>query len=155
MVIYSPVSISFDSRLIRLIVMLRALRMVRVLPGINIFQLIFRKGTKILPYAASILLLLFFVFFLYSSVSSPIIQQASDVQNFCPMWLCLPLLTLSCNRTDQVGVHQYGGLISRDPTNRVSNLLLNNSFSDNNYWANNFNDMVSGMNVSINCYFLE
>lgn len=67
---FSPESVHFDIRLIRLIVMLRVLRVVRILPGLNVFQLLFRKETKILPYAASILLLLFFVFFLFSSVSS-------------------------------------------------------------------------------------
>ncbi|KAG7339291.1 ion transport protein [Nitzschia inconspicua] len=45
----------------------------------------------------------------------------------------------------------YGGLITRDPDNPLSYILLEaNDFVDNAYWANNFNDMVSGMNVLFN-----
>jgi len=49
-----------------------------------------------------------------------------------------------------VGVALYGGLVSRDPDNPLSYLILGTDFSDNEYWANNFNDMVSAMNVLFN-----
>lgn len=49
-----------------------------------------------------------------------------------------------------VGVQLYGGLITRDPSNRLSWLLLGTDFADNEYWANNFNDMISAMNVLFN-----
>lgn len=41
-----------------------------------------------------------------------------------------------------IGVHNYGGYITRDPSNRLSELVLDTDFSENDYWANNFNDMV-------------
>jgi len=50
-----------------------------------------------------------------------------------------------------IGVFLYGGLITRDPANPLSFVLLEaDDFVDNNYWANNFNDMMSGMNVLFN-----
>lgn len=49
-----------------------------------------------------------------------------------------------------LGVILYGGLITRDPGNPLSYTILGNAFSDNEYWANNFNDAVSGMNVLFN-----
>eukprot|EP00934_Nitzschia_sp_Nitz4_P005854 Nitzschia sp. Nitz4//scaffold205_size38804//23986//26605//NITZ4_007646-RA/size38804-processed-gene-0.7-mRNA-1//1//CDS//3329541519//5844//frame0 len=49
-----------------------------------------------------------------------------------------------------LGVVLYGGLITRDPANPLSEALLGNDFSDNDYWANNFNDLMSGMNVLFN-----
>ena len=41
-------------------------------------------------------------------------------------------------------------MITRDPHNLLSAALLHTDFSDNNYWANNFNDMFSAMNVLFN-----
>ena len=42
-------------------------------------------------------------------------------------------------------------VITRDPQNPLSIILLEASdFVDNEYWANNFNDMFSGMNVLFN-----
>jgi two pore calcium channel protein len=49
-----------------------------------------------------------------------------------------------------LGMILYGGLITRDPSNPLSMAILGNDFSDNDYWANNFNDMMSGMNVLFN-----
>ena len=49
-----------------------------------------------------------------------------------------------------IGVYFFGGLITRDPKNRLSYLLQETSFADNYYWANNFNDLISGINVSFN-----
>lgn len=49
-----------------------------------------------------------------------------------------------------MGMILYGGLITRDPENPLSEVILGNAFSDNDYWANNFNDMMSGMNVLFN-----
>jgi two pore calcium channel protein len=49
-----------------------------------------------------------------------------------------------------MGMILYGGLITRDPTNPLSRPILGTAFSDNDYWANNFNDMMSGMNVLFN-----
>ena len=49
-----------------------------------------------------------------------------------------------------IGMILYGGLITRDPSNPLATTILGNPFSDNNYWANNFNDMISGVNVLFN-----
>jgi len=50
-----------------------------------------------------------------------------------------------------VGMIIFGGLISRDPNNLHYNSLMEaDDFVDNKYWANNFNDMFSGMNVLFN-----
>lgn len=49
-----------------------------------------------------------------------------------------------------LGMELYGGMITRDPNNPLSYLILNTDFSDNEYWSNNFNDMMSGMNVLFN-----
>ena len=49
-----------------------------------------------------------------------------------------------------LGMFLYGGMFTRDPSNPLSYLLLDTDFSDNDYWANNFNDMISGMNVLFN-----
>lgn len=45
----------------------------------------------------------------------------------------------------------YGGKITRDPSNPFAQSLLEaEGFVANEYWANNFNDMSSGMNVLFN-----
>mmetsp|Transcript_3392 Transcript_3392/g.4986 ORF Transcript_3392/g.4986 Transcript_3392/m.4986 type:complete len:187 (-) Transcript_3392:396-956(-) len=44
----------------------------------------------------------------------------------------------------------FGGMISRDPSNRLSYLVLDTEFADSDYWANNFNDLLGGMNVLFN-----
>jgi len=49
-----------------------------------------------------------------------------------------------------VGVYLYGGMLSRDPLNPSSILLNQTSYAESEYWANNFNDMLSGMNVIFN-----
>ena len=49
-----------------------------------------------------------------------------------------------------LGMTLYGGMITRDPSNPLSMAVLGTDFSDNDYWANNFNDMMSGMNVLFN-----
>jgi len=49
-----------------------------------------------------------------------------------------------------LGMQLYGGLISRNPDDKFAHLILGSDFAESNYWANNFNDMLSGMNVS--CY---
>jgi len=41
----------------------------------------------------------------------------------------------------------YGGLITRDPENPLSELIADTDFANNEYWGNNFNDMMSAMNV--------
>jgi len=46
-----------------------------------------------------------------------------------------------------LGMQLYGGLISRNPDDKVAHLLLGSDFAESNYWANNFNDMLSGINV--------
>jgi two pore calcium channel protein len=49
------------------------------------------------------------------------------------------------------GMMMFGGLITRDPNNPIAFKLLQASdFVDNDYWANNFNDMMSGINVLFN-----
>lgn len=49
-----------------------------------------------------------------------------------------------------LGMHLYGGMVTRDPENDWAARLLNTDFADNEYWANNFNDMLSGLNVLFN-----
>ena len=47
-----------------------------------------------------------------------------------------------------IGNLRYGGYITRDPSNPLSySLLKATDFAGNDYWANNFNDMASGMVV--------
>jgi hypothetical protein len=144
--VYYPNDFS-DTRLIRLIVMARVLRLVRLLTMMKRFQLIAMvsvgestcwssgtprllfhvhpthvlflfnpRATEILPEAASVVQILFFVMYVFSAL----------------------------------GLQLYGGLITRDPSNPLAYLILGTDFSDNEYWANNFNDMVSGMNVLFN-----
>jgi two pore calcium channel protein len=105
-----------DSRLIRLIIMARVLRLVRLLAAMKRFQLIGMICAEILPEAASVMLVLFFVMYLFAAL----------------------------------GMQLYGGLVTRDPDNHLAYLILNTDFSANAYWANNFNDMFSGMNVLFN-----
>mmetsp|Transcript_4837 Transcript_4837/g.8702 ORF Transcript_4837/g.8702 Transcript_4837/m.8702 type:complete len:291 (-) Transcript_4837:172-1044(-) len=50
-----------------------------------------------------------------------------------------------------IGMLLFGGVISRDPNNlHYQSLMEADDFVDNEYWANNFNDMISGMNVLFN-----
>eukprot|EP00557_Chaetoceros_sp_GSL56_P008415 CAMPEP_0176506338 /NCGR_PEP_ID=MMETSP0200_2-20121128/16977_1 /TAXON_ID=947934 /ORGANISM="Chaetoceros sp., Strain GSL56" /LENGTH=835 /DNA_ID=CAMNT_0017905957 /DNA_START=250 /DNA_END=2757 /DNA_ORIENTATION=+ len=49
-----------------------------------------------------------------------------------------------------IGIYFFGGLITRDPNNPTSYLLEGTDFADAFYWANNFNDMLSGANVCFN-----
>ncbi|KAL3780686.1 hypothetical protein ACHAWO_009393 [Cyclotella atomus] len=50
-----------------------------------------------------------------------------------------------------LGMLLFGGLITRDPLDPISYELLEaQDFVSNGYWANNFNDMFSGMNVLFN-----
>jgi hypothetical protein len=53
-------------------------------------------------------------------------------------------VSVEFNRSN-VGV---AGMITRDPSNPLSLLLLDSGFADSAYWPNNFNDMFSAMNVS-------
>jgi len=114
-VVYYPNQIS-DSRLIRMIVMARVLRLVRVLTAMKRFQLIGAVSVEILPAARDVLLVLFFLEYLFAVI----------------------------------GMNLYGGLITRDPSNPLAFLVLGTDFSENEYWANNFNDMISGLNVLFN-----
>jgi len=49
----------------------------------------------------------------------------------------------------------YGGLLCRDPSNASSTLLEATDYVENEYWANNFNDTLSGMNVIFNLLILN
>lgn len=49
-----------------------------------------------------------------------------------------------------IGLLLFGGLITRDPNNYKAFDLINTEFAESAYWANNFNDMMSGMNVLFN-----
>jgi two pore calcium channel protein len=49
-----------------------------------------------------------------------------------------------------IGMMLFGGQITRDPQNPLAYRLQDTDFSDNAYWANNFNDMLSGINVLFN-----
>lgn len=112
-VVYYPNDYS-DSRLIRMVLTARVLRLLRLLTALSPFQLIGKVSAEILPSSASVLGLLFVLMYFFAAL----------------------------------GLQLYGGLISRDPSNEVSYLLLGTDFSNSEYWANNFNDMLSGMNVS-------
>lgn len=114
-IVYYPNEFS-DSRIIRMIVMARVLRLVRLLTAIKRFQLIGTISAEILPDAVPIIAILFLIMYFFAVL----------------------------------GVHLYGGLITRDPSNPLSSLVLGTDFSDNDYWANNFNDMISAMNVLFN-----
>jgi two pore calcium channel protein len=113
--VYYPNAYS-DSRLIRFIVMVRVIRLVRILNAIKQFQLIGSISAEIMPAAASVIMFLFFLMYIFAAI----------------------------------GMLMYGGMITRDPSNPLSYAILENDFSDNDYWANNFNDMLSGLNVLFN-----
>ena len=112
-IVYYPNQFS-DSRLIRMIVMARVLRLIRVLAATKSFQVLFIVSKEILPAASSVIYVLFATLYVFAAL----------------------------------GVHLYGGMVTRDPANPLSFLILDTDFSDNDYWGNNFNDMISGMNVS-------
>ena len=44
-----------------------------------------------------------------------------------------------------IGLALFGGLINRDPSRPELLLLANTSFAASDYWANNFNDLASGV----------
>jgi Ion transport protein len=113
--VYLPNEIN-DSRIIRMVVMARVLRLLRVLTSRKRFQLIGAISAEILPQAMSVLLILFFLLYMFAVI----------------------------------GTHLYGGMITRDPHNPLSPLLMGTDFSDSDYWGNNFNDMLSAMNVLFN-----
>ena len=113
--VYYPNEFS-DSRLIRYIVMARVLRLVRIIISMKRFRLIGVIWYEIMPYATSVMCLLFFFMYAFAAL----------------------------------GVELYGGMVTRDPSNPLSYLILNTDFSDNDYWANNFNDVVSAFNVLFN-----
>jgi two pore calcium channel protein len=76
-----------------------------------------------------------------------------------------------------IGTLLYGGLITRgkkvaankeilktfllttftfaDPNNPLSTVLLDTEFAESDYWGNNFNDMMSGMNVLFNLLIIN
>ena len=103
-----------DSRLIRMIVTARVLRLLRLLTALKPFQLIVSISAMILPAATRLTLVLFLVMYLFAAL----------------------------------GMQLYGGMITRDPQNPLALRILDTAFSDSEYWANNFNDMISGMIVS-------
>ena len=49
-----------------------------------------------------------------------------------------------------VGMRLFGGLITRNPNDYHSELLVGTDFETGGYWANSFNDMMSGVNVLFN-----
>ena len=114
-VIYYPNDYS-DSRLIRMILSARVLRLIRLLTAFQPFQQIGRISAIILPAAKNVIIVLLITLYIFAVL----------------------------------GMHLYGGMITRDPNNRLSFLLLNTDFSASEYWANNFNDMIGGMNVLFN-----
>lgn len=113
--VYYPNQYS-DSRVIRYIVMTRVLRLVRVIVSIKRFRVVGEIWYEIMPYATSVLTLLFVIMYIFAAL----------------------------------GVELYGGLVTRDPSNKLSYLILNTDFSENDYWANNFNDPISAFNVLFN-----
>jgi len=113
--VYYPNTFS-DSRLIRILVMARVLRLFRLVIAMKDFRVIGRTFMGIIPAAKRIFLLLFSLMYFFSVI----------------------------------GVHLFGGLVTRDPNNETSFLLKGSDFAVNSYWANNFNDILSGMNTLFN-----
>lgn len=74
-------------------------------------------------------------------ITYEIIPYASSV-------MCLLFCFMYCFAA--LGVELYGGMVTRDPSNPLSYLMLDNDFSNNDYWGNNFNDMISAFNVLFN-----
>lgn len=62
----------------------------------------------------------------------------------------LVLLFCVCYIFAVFGVQVFGGMITRDPADPRSFLLLGTEFAANHYWANNFNDMFGALNVLFN-----
>jgi two pore calcium channel protein len=62
----------------------------------------------------------------------------------------LVLLFCVCYVFAAFGVQVFGGMISRDPADPRSYLLLGSDFAANAYWANNFNDICGALNVLFN-----
>jgi len=112
-IVYYPNEFS-NSRLIRMIVMARVLRLSRLLTANRTFQLLMKVQAEILPAATSVILVLFYMLYFFATL----------------------------------GVHWFGGLITRDPNNSKAALLLESDFAESDYWANSFNDMTSAINVS-------
>ena len=96
--------------------MARVLRLVRVLVAMKQFQVIGSTFIDILPAARRIILFLFSIMYIFSSL----------------------------------GMMCFGGLITRDPNNPISERLRDTEFAEHNYWENNFNDLLAGMNVLFN-----
>jgi two pore calcium channel protein len=94
-IVYYPNEFS-DSRIIRMIVMARVLRLVRLLSAIKRFQAIATISAEILPDAVPVIALLFLIMYMFAVL----------------------------------GVHLYGGYITRDPSNRLASLVLNTDFSE-------------------------
>lgn len=146
-IVYYPNEFS-DSRLIRMILSARVLRLLRLLTALEPFQLIGRISAEILPAASSVTTVLFLVMYFFAAMVS--VCKIRLVQD-------LNFLIRACNymvvRTQQTAALSLAqviivtGMITRDPRNPLSLLLLESEFADSEYWANNFNDMFSGMNV--------
>lgn len=49
-----------------------------------------------------------------------------------------------------IGMILFGGRITRDPDNPLSYQFEGTAFAHNLYWSNNFNDLLSGINVCFN-----
>ncbi len=49
-----------------------------------------------------------------------------------------------------IGMMAFGGRLNRDPDSKYSSLLDGTDFAGSFYWANNFNDLLSGVNVCYN-----
>lgn len=49
-----------------------------------------------------------------------------------------------------IGMYYFGGKLTRDPSNPLSYLLEGTDFAGAAFWANNFNDLLSGYNVVFN-----
>jgi two pore calcium channel protein len=77
-----------------------------------------------------------------------IAKIAIDV--FARARVILLLLFCVCYIFGAFGVQVFGGMITRDPEDPRSFLLLGSDFAANDYWANSFNDMFSAMNVLFN-----
>ena len=104
-------------------------------------------SVDIIPAASSVFMILLFIEYLFASMGmflyggrtfySIVINFVAGcvTEIFVRFLFCFILIVV----------------ITRDPANPLSYILLEaDDFVDNNYWANNFNDMISGMNVLFN-----
>ena len=137
-----------DTRLIRFVVMARVLRLSRLLMAFDAFQLVGTISVDIIPAAQNVILNLVFLMYGFASLGTALYGGSKLLRNMFILGLTASSSSFSPHRFSMFVIWK---VITRDPTNPLSTVLLGaTDFVDNEYWANNFNDMISGMNVLFN-----